>query len=68
MIPITSRGAGKRLTDTLLGGKVALCLVHAVRHRANTRGCAHVMVHVTNGDNAEDADRFFRRCGMMTFR
>ncbi|ERP96705.1 hypothetical protein Q669_27370 [Labrenzia sp. C1B10] len=56
----------QKLTDTLLGGKVALRLVHAVRHWANTLGCAHVMVHVTNGENAEDADQFFWRCGMVT--
>jgi len=56
----------QRLSGTLLGGKVALRLVQAVRHWAKTRNCAHLMVHVTNGDNAEDADRFFRRCGMVT--
>ncbi|WFE88609.1 hypothetical protein K1718_20945 [Roseibium porphyridii] len=56
----------KRLAGTLLGGKVALRLVQAVRHWAKERGCAHFMVHVTNGDNAEEADRFFRRCGMKT--
>ena len=56
----------QKLTGALLGGKVALRLVHAVRHWANTRGCAHVMVHVTNGENAEDADQFFWRCGMVT--
>ncbi len=55
-----------KLTGTLLGGKVALLLVHAVRHWANTLGCAHVTMHVTNGKNAEDADQFFRRCGMVT--
>ncbi len=58
----------QKLTDSRLGGKVALRLVHAVRHWANTRGCAQVMVHVTNGDNAEDADRFFRRCEMVSVR
>ncbi|WP_152502797.1 GNAT family N-acetyltransferase [Labrenzia sp. THAF82] len=56
----------RRLTGTMLGGKVALRLVQAVRHWAKERGCAHFMVHVTNGDNAEEADRFFRRCGMVT--
>lgn len=56
----------QRLTGTMLGGKVALRLVQAVRHWAKERGCAHFMVHVTNGDNAEEADRFFRRCGMKT--
>jgi len=56
----------QRLAGTLLGGKVALRLVQAVRHWAKVRNCAHLMVHVTNGDNAEDADRFFRRCGMVT--
>ncbi|POF28115.1 hypothetical protein [Roseibium marinum] len=53
-------------TGTLLGGKVALRLVHAMRHWAKTRSCAHLMVHVTTGENAEDADRFFRRCWMVT--
>jgi GNAT superfamily N-acetyltransferase len=56
----------QKLSGTLLGGKVALRLVQAVRHWARTRGCVQLMVHVTNGDNAEDADRFFRRCGMVT--
>ncbi len=46
---------------------MALRLVQAVRHWAKTRSCAHLMVHVTNGENAEDADKFFRRCGMVTF-
>jgi len=55
----------QKLSGTLLGGKVALRLVQAVRHWAKTRGCAHLMVHVTNGENAKDADRFFRRCGMV---
>jgi GNAT superfamily N-acetyltransferase len=56
----------QKIAGTLLGGKVALRLVQAVRHWAKERGCAHLMVHVTNGENAEDADRFFRRCGMVT--
>ncbi|WP_422376202.1 hypothetical protein [Roseibium sp.] len=56
----------QKLSGTLLGGKVALRLVQAMRHWAKTRNCAHLMVHVTNGDNAEDADRFFRRCGLVT--
>ncbi|MEP1557512.1 MAG: hypothetical protein ABJJ90_12370 [Lentilitoribacter sp.] len=56
----------QNLSGTLLGGKVALRLVRAVRHWAKERGCAHLLVHVTNGENAEDADRFFRRCGMVT--
>ncbi|GAB2188359.1 hypothetical protein [Roseibium sp. LAB1] len=56
----------QKLTGTLLEGKVALRLVQAVRHWAATRSCSHLMVHVTNGENAEDADRFFRRCGMVT--
>ncbi|MEM5585969.1 hypothetical protein WNZ15_26185 [Roseibium sp. AS2] len=56
----------QKLTGTLLGGKVALRLVQAVRHWARTRNCAHLMVHVTNGENAADADSFFRRCGMVT--
>ncbi len=56
----------QKLTGTLLGGKVALRIVHAVRHWANTLGCAHVMVHVTNGENAGDAEQLFRRCGMVT--
>jgi len=56
----------EKLSGTLLGGKVALRLVQAVRHWAKARSCAHLMVHVTNGENAEDADRFFRRCGMVT--
>ncbi len=58
----------QKLTGTLLGGKVALRLVHAVHHCANTLGCARVMVHVTNGENAEDADWIFRRCGPVTVR
>ncbi|MCR9284781.1 MAG: hypothetical protein NXH99_24020 [Rhodobacteraceae bacterium] len=58
----------QKLTGALLGGKVALSLVHAVRHWANTRGCAHVMVHVTNGENAENAHWIFRRSGPVTIR
>lgn len=58
----------QKLTGTLLGGKVALRLVQAVRHWAKTPSCAHLIVHVTNGENAEDADKFFRRCGMVTVR
>jgi hypothetical protein len=58
----------QKLTGALLGGKVALRLVHAVRHWANTRGCAHVMVHVTNGENAENAHWIFRRSGLVTVR
>jgi hypothetical protein len=38
----------------------------AVRHWTETRSCKQLMVHVTNGENAEDAVRFFRRCGMVT--
>jgi len=56
----------QKLSGTLLGGKVALRLVQAVRHWAKTRNCAHLMVHVTHGENAEAADKFFRRCGMLT--
>ncbi|MEM5582580.1 hypothetical protein WNZ15_08980 [Roseibium sp. AS2] len=56
----------QKLTGTLLGGKVAFRLVQAVRYWAKERGCAHLLVHVTNGENAEDADRFFWRCGMVT--
>jgi hypothetical protein len=56
----------QNLTGTLLGGKVALRLVQAVRHWAKERDCRHLLVHVTNGENAADADRFFRRCGMVT--
>lgn len=56
----------QKLTGTLLGGKVALRLVQAVRHWAKTRSCAHLMVHVTNGVDAQEADEFFRRCGMAT--
>ncbi|MEM5585965.1 hypothetical protein WNZ15_26165 [Roseibium sp. AS2] len=56
----------QNLSGTLLGGKVALRPVQAVRQLAKERGCAHLLVHVTNGENAEDADRFFRRCGMVT--
>ncbi len=56
----------QKLTGTLLGSKVALRIVHAIRRWANTLGCAHVMVHVTNGENAGDAEQLFRRCGMVT--
>eukprot|EP00903_Cladosiphon_okamuranus_P001208 g1206.t1 len=63
---VQTLNTSQRLTGTLLGGKVALRLVQAVRHWAKTRNCAHLMVHVTNGDNAEDADRFFRRSSMVT--
>lgn len=56
----------QRLSGTLLGGRVALRLVQAVRQWARERDCRHLLVHVTNGENAEDADRFFRRCGMVT--
>ena len=52
------------LSGTLLRGKVALHLVQAVRHWARERSCEHLMVHVTNGVGVQDADRFFRRCGM----
>ncbi|TYC53804.1 hypothetical protein FMN50_13605 [Rhodobacterales bacterium] len=55
----------RKLSGTLLGGKVALRLVQAVRHWAKARNCEHLLVHVTNGENAEEADRFFRRCGMV---
>jgi hypothetical protein len=34
----------------------------------NTRNCADLVLHVTNGEKAEDADKFFRRCGMVTVR
>ncbi|WP_417667263.1 hypothetical protein [Roseibium sp.] len=54
------------LSGTLLSGKVALRLVQALRHWARTRDCAHLLCHVTNGENAAEADRFFRRCGMRT--
>ncbi|MEJ8476856.1 hypothetical protein [Roseibium algae] len=54
------------LSGSLLGGKVALRLVQAVRHWAKTRSCEHVLFHVTNGVDAPAADRFFRRCGMKT--
>ncbi|WP_417684567.1 hypothetical protein [Roseibium sp.] len=54
------------LSGTLLSGKVALWLVQALRHWARTRDCAHLLCHVTNGENAAEADRFFRRCGMKT--
>ncbi len=63
---VQTLNVSQKLTGTLLGGKVALRLVQAVRHWAKVRSCAHLMVHVTNGDNAEDADRFFRRCGIVT--
>lgn len=65
---VQTLNTSQKLTGTLLGGKVALRLVHAVRHWANTLGCARVMVHVTNGENAEDADWIFRRCGPVTVR
>ncbi|MCV0426752.1 MAG: GNAT family N-acetyltransferase, partial [Roseibium sp.] len=56
----------QKLSGTLLGGKVALRLVQAVRQWAKERNCEHLMVHVTNGVEVQDVDRFFRRCGMKT--
>ena len=56
----------RRLSGTLLGGKVALRLVQAVRHWAKTRNCEHLLVHVTNGVSAIPSDQFFRRCGLET--
>jgi hypothetical protein len=56
----------QKLSGTLLGGKVALRLLKAVRHWAKTRKCEHLMVHVTNGVDAQEADELFRRCGMKT--
>jgi hypothetical protein len=56
----------KKLAGTLLGGKVALRLVKAVRHWAKIRNCEHLLVHVTNGVDAHEVDKFFRRCGMTT--
>ena len=63
---VQTLNVSQNLSGSLLGGKVALRLVQAVRHWARVRNCEHLMVHVTNGENAEDADRFFRRCGMVT--
>lgn len=63
---VQTLNVSQKLTGTLLGGKVALRLVQAVRYWAKVRSCAHLMVHVTNGQNAPDADQFFRRCGMVT--
>ncbi|CTQ53450.1 hypothetical protein LP7551_01972 [Roseibium album] len=56
----------QKLSGTLLGGKVALRRVKAARHWAKTRNSEHLMVHVTNGVDTQDADEFFRRCGMKT--
>jgi hypothetical protein len=56
----------KKLSGTLLGGKASLRLMKAVRHWAKTRNCEHLMVHVTNGADAQEADEFFRRCRMKT--
>ncbi|POF28116.1 hypothetical protein [Roseibium marinum] len=63
LLVFASVNAGEHFLDTgtLLGGKVALRLVQTVRHWAKVRSCTHRMVHVTNDDNVEDADRFFRR-------
>jgi hypothetical protein len=63
---VQTLNVSQKLSGTLLGGKVALRLVKAVRHWAKTRNCAHLMVHVTNGVNALEADEFFRRCEMKT--
>ncbi|PVB60999.1 hypothetical protein [Labrenzia sp. 011] len=63
---VQTLNVSQELSGTLLDGKVALRLVQAVRHWAKTRNFTHLVVHVTNGDNAEDADRFFLRCGIVT--
>ncbi|MES0884462.1 hypothetical protein [Roseibium sp. SCP14] len=63
---VQTLNVSQRLSGTLLGGNVALRLVQAVRHWAKTRNCEHLLVHVTNGVDVEEADRFFRRCGMKT--
>lgn len=56
----------QKLSGTSLGGKFALRLVQAVRRWARTRNCEHLLVHVINGMGVEDADKFFRRCGLKT--
>lgn len=56
----------RKVSGTFLVGKVALQLVKAMRHWAKTRNCEHLIVHVTNGVDAEETDKFFRRCGMTT--
>ncbi|MCV0426755.1 MAG: GNAT family N-acetyltransferase [Roseibium sp.] len=63
---VQTLNVSQKLSGTLLGGKVALRLVQAVRQWAKERNCEHLMVHVTNGVEVKDADRFFRRCGMKT--
>lgn len=53
-------------TGKMVAGKVALRLMQAIRHWAKERRCSHILVHVTNGMNTVESDRFFRRCGLKT--
>lgn len=55
-----------KLEGTLLAGKVAVRLMQAIRHWAQTRDCQYLITHVTNGHDPARADRFFRKCGMKT--
>ncbi|WP_298965656.1 hypothetical protein [uncultured Roseibium sp.] len=55
-----------KISGTLLGGKVSIGLVKALRHWANARGCEHLLIHVTNGVDAARSDGFFRRLGFKT--
>lgn len=54
------------LSGKMLGGKVALRLMQAIRKWAKARRCSYILVHVTNGMSASESDQFFRRCGMAT--
>ncbi|MBG6163790.1 GNAT superfamily N-acetyltransferase [Labrenzia sp. EL_195] len=56
----------RNLSGKLLGGKVALRLMKAIRLWAKERGCSHILVHVTNGMSVSESDQFFRRCGLNT--
>ncbi|WP_306140803.1 hypothetical protein [Roseibium sp. MMSF_3412] len=63
---VQTLNVSRKVSGTFLGGKAALQLLKAMRHRAKMRNFEHLIVHVTNGVDAEGTDKFFRRCGMTT--
>lgn len=48
---------------SLLGGRVAVKLLHAYRNWARARGVAEIQVHVTHGFNLRGVDKLLRKAG-----
>lgn len=54
------------LRQTLLSGKLALRLVHAIRQWAKANQAAYIVFYATSGIRVSQTDAFFRKLGLTT--